>query len=91
MIQNIVNGEVKDPHVAHLRYFADKELEVTVEFKEVLQHEFAQGGSEMVAIAGLTEAQDGNGSDVRVEWLGSVEDESSWEGAGNYSVSTPAV
>ena len=78
-IQNIVNGEVRDAHVARLRYYADKELEVTAAVKEVFQHAFAQGKFEMEAIVGISEAQDGDGFDVQVEWVGFGKDESSWE------------
>ena len=65
--QKIVNGEVKDAHVARLRYYADKELEVTADVKEVFQYAFAQGEFEMEAIVDLSEAQDGDGFVVHVE------------------------
>ena len=78
-IQNIVNGEVRDAHVARLRYYADKELEVTAAMKEVFQHAFAQGAFEVEAIVGISEGQDGDGFDVQVEWVGLGKDESSWE------------
>ena len=42
--QNIVTGEVKNMHVARLRFYADKELEMTAAVKEVLQHAFLHTG-----------------------------------------------
>ena len=70
---------MRDAHVARLRYYADKELEVTADLKEVFQYAFAQGEFEMEAIVDLSEAQDGDGFVVRVEWVGFSKDESSWE------------
>ena len=60
-------------------YYADKELEVTAVVKEVFQHAFAQGEFEMEAIVGISEAEEGDGFDVHVEWVGFGKDESSWE------------
>lgn len=78
-IQNIVNGEMKDTHVARLRYYADKKLEDTAALKEVFQYAFPQGEFEMEATAGTSEAQDRDGFDVQVEWVGCGKDKSSWE------------
>ncbi|CAM9167122.1 unnamed protein product, partial [Sphacelaria rigidula] len=36
-VQNIVNGEVQDVHVARLRFYADKELKIATDIKEVFQ------------------------------------------------------
>ena len=66
-VENIVNGEVEDAHVARPRYHADNELEVTAELSEVFQYALAQGEFEMEAIVDLSEAQDGDGFVVRVE------------------------
>ena len=70
---------MKGAHVARLRYYADKELEVTAAVKEVFQYAFAQGEFGMEAIVGISEAQDGDGFDVQVEWVGFGKDESSCE------------
>ena len=34
-VQNIVTGEVKDVHVVRLRFYADKDLKMTADLKEV--------------------------------------------------------
>ena len=34
-VQNIITGEVRDMHVVRLRFYADKDLEMTAALKEV--------------------------------------------------------
>ena len=67
-VQNIVTGEVKDVHVVRLRFYADKDLEMTAALKEVLQHAFTQDEFEMAGIVDSLEAEDGQGFDVKVNW-----------------------
>ena len=52
-VQNIVYGEVRDVHVARMRFYANADLEITAELKEVFQHVFKQGELEMAAIVNL--------------------------------------
>jgi len=40
-VQNIVSGDIRDVHVARLRYYADRELGMTAQLKDVFQHSFA--------------------------------------------------
>ena len=82
-VQNIVTGEVKEVHVVRLRFYADKDLEMTATLKEVLQHAFIQGEFEMAGIVNISEAEDGQGFDVKVDWVGFDEGESSWEPLAN--------
>ena len=42
-VQNIVSGEVRDVHVARLRFYADSALAITAEVKDVFQHAFYAG------------------------------------------------
>ena len=42
-VQNIVFGEIRDDHVARMRFYADAALEITAELKELLQHGFTRG------------------------------------------------
>ena len=42
-VQNIVSGEVRDVHVARMRFHSDAALEITAELKEFFQHAFTQG------------------------------------------------
>ena len=69
-VQNIVSGDVRDVHVARLRFYADRELAITAELKDVFQHAFTQGEFEMAAIVDMSEAEEGPGLDVEVEWVG---------------------
>ncbi|CAM9378485.1 unnamed protein product, partial [Hapterophycus canaliculatus] len=40
---NIVYGKVPNGHVAHLRFYADAQLNISVDLKDVFQHSYAQG------------------------------------------------
>ena len=51
--QNIVTGEVKDGHVVRLRFYADKDMEMTAALKEVFQHAFTQGEFEMNGVVDI--------------------------------------
>ena len=78
-VQNIISGEVRDAHVARLRFHSDSHLEVTSELREVFQHSFNQGEFEMEALLNIGESYDGSGYLVRVRWSGFEEDEDAWE------------
>ena len=69
-IQNIVIDEVKGVHVVHLRFYADKDLEMTSVLQEMFQHAFVQGEFEMTGTIDILEAEDGQSFDVKVEWVG---------------------
>lgn len=83
-VQNIVSGEVQDVHVARLRFYADSALAVTSELKEVFQHAFTQDEFEMAAIVDMTEADDGPGFEIEVEWVGFDKSENKWEALSKY-------
>ena len=68
-VQNIVSGEVRDVHVAHMRFYADAALAITAELKEAFQHAFTQGGFEMAAIVDIANVENGSGLEVEVEWV----------------------
>ena len=78
-VQGFVTGEVKDEHVVRLRFYADKNMEMTAALKEVIQHAFSQGESEMAGIVDILEAEDGQGFDVKMDWVGFVGGQCSWE------------
>ena len=50
-VQNIVTGEVEDVHVVRLRFYTDKDLEMTAAFKEMFQHAVTQGEFEMAGMS----------------------------------------
>ena len=78
-VQNMVTGEVKDMHVLRLRFYAEKDQGMTASLKEVFQHAFTRGEFEMAVIADISKAKDGQGFDVKVDWVGFDEGKSSWE------------
>ena len=77
-IQNIVSGRVHTAHVARLRFYADSQLNVTADVKNVFQHAFNQGLFQMAGIVRVAEADD-RSLIVLVDWVGFVVDERTWE------------
>ena len=52
--QNTVMSKLKDVHVVHLRFYIDKDLEITAALKKVFQHAFTQGEFEMAGIVDIS-------------------------------------
>ena len=77
-IQNIVSGRVHTAHVARLRFYADSQLNVTADVKNVFQHAFNQGQCQMAGIVRVAEADD-RSLIVLVDWVGFEVDERTWE------------
>ena len=90
-VQNIVTGEVKNVHVVRLRFYADKDLEMTAALKVVFQHAFTQGELEMAGIVDISEAEEGQGFDVKTDWVGFDEGESSWKPLATISDGAPQL
>ena len=65
-VQEIVTGEIKDVHVIRLRFYVDKDLEMTTALKELFKHAFTQGEFEMAGIVDISEDEEGHGFDVKV-------------------------
>ena len=57
-IQNIVSGRVHTAHVDRLRFYADSQLNVTADVKNVFQHAFNQGQFQMAGVVRVAEADD---------------------------------
>ena len=57
-VHNIVTDEVQDVHEVRLRFYANKDLEMTVAVKEVFQHAVTQGEFEMAGIVDISKAED---------------------------------
>ena len=68
-IQNIVSGRVHTAHVARLRFYADSQLNVTADVKNVFQHAFNQGQFQMAGVVRVAEADD-RSLIVLVDWVG---------------------
>lgn len=52
-VQNIVQGEVREVHMAHLRFYADGALKATVDLREVFQRAFIHDNFEMARIVDI--------------------------------------
>eukprot|EP00752_Nemacystus_decipiens_P002231 g2116.t1 len=74
-----IQGDVREVHVTRIRFYADRALAITAELKDVFQHSFTQGEFEMAAIVDMSEAEEGPGFDVEVEWVGFDKSENTWE------------
>ena len=82
-VQNIVSGEVREVHVARMRFYVGAALTITAELKEVFQHAFTLSEFEMAAIVHManemTNAENGSGFEAEVEWVGFDKEENMWE------------
>ena len=65
-------------HVTRLRFYADSQLTVTTDVKNVFQHAFNQGQFQMASVVRLAEADD-RSLIVLVGWVGFEVDERTWE------------
>ncbi|CAN0010642.1 unnamed protein product, partial [Choristocarpus tenellus] len=57
-VQNIISKDLHEVHVSRLRFYSNKELEVTKELKETFQYMHNQGDLEMSAIVDLCKKED---------------------------------
>ena len=73
-VQNIVFGKVHTAHVARLRFYADADLNITAENKDVFQRSYVQGECWMNALMHVAEDDQGNVI-VLVDWEGFHEEE----------------
>ncbi|CAN0015927.1 unnamed protein product [Scytosiphon promiscuus] len=77
-IQYVVSDRVHAAHVARLRFFADSQLTVTADVKNVFQHAFYKGQFQMAGVVRVAEADD-RSLIVLVDWVGFEVDERTWE------------
>ena len=73
-IQNIVSGRVHTAHLARLRFYANSQLNVTADVKNVFQHAFNQGQFQMAGVVHVAESNDPS-LIVLVDWVGFDVDE----------------
>ncbi|CAM9603504.1 unnamed protein product [Sphacelaria rigidula] len=66
------------PHVARLRFYADSQLNVMADVKDVFQHAFNQGQFQMAGIVRVAQAED-RSLIVLVHWVGFEVEERTWE------------
>ncbi|CAM9676626.1 unnamed protein product, partial [Sphacelaria rigidula] len=82
-IQHIVSGRVQIAHVARLRFYADSQLNVAADVKNVFQHAFKQGQFQMAGIVREAKAED-RSLIVLVNWAGFEVEERTWESFKKY-------
>ena len=58
-VQNIVSGKVHTAYVARLRFYADADLNITAETKDVFQHSYDQGECRMNGLMHVAEDDQG--------------------------------
>ena len=76
-IQNIVSGRVHTTHVARLRFYADSQLNVTADVKNVFRHAFNKGQFQRAGVVRVAEADDCS-LIVLVDWVGFEVDKRTW-------------
>ena len=77
-LENIVYGKVRTAHVSRLRFYADADLNITAEIKDVFQHSYAQGECRMNASTHVAEDDQGDVI-VLVDWEVFDAEERTWE------------
>ena len=87
-VQNIVSGKVHTAHVGRLRFYADADLNITAEIKDVFQHSYGQGECRMNALMHVAEDDRGDVI-VLVDWEGFDAEERTWESLRNIHSSAP--
>ena len=87
-MQNIVSGKVHTAHVARLRFYADADLNITAEIKDVFQHSYAQGELRMNALMHVAEDDQGDVI-VLVDWEDFGAEEQTWESLRKIHSSAP--
>ena len=84
-MQHLVTAELRDVHVARMRFYADDKLESTGELLNVLQKFENTGGYH------IKRAASGDEFVVQVAWEGLEEAESTWEPVSRVFHDAPAV
>ena len=77
-MQNIITGKVHTAHVSRLKFYADSQLHVTANLKDVFQHSYNHGEFQMNAIIHVAAAEDSS-IIVLVDWAGFDTEERTWE------------
>ena len=86
-VQNIVSGKVHTAHVARFRFYADADLNITAEIKDVFQHPYAKGECRMNALMHV--AEDQCDVIVLVDWDSLDAEERTWESLRKMHSSAP--
>ena len=87
-VQNIVSGKGHTAHVARLRFYADADLNITAEIKDVFQHSYAQRECQMNTLMHVAEGDQGDVI-VLVDCEGFDAEERTWESLRKIDFSAP--
>ena len=90
-VQHLVPSELRDVHVARMRFYADDNLEITGELREVSHQLENQGEYHIRSISAIKRAVSGDEFVVKVAWEGLEEAESTWEPVSRVFHDAPAV
>ena len=90
-MQHLVPSELRDVHVARMRFYADDNLEITGELREVSHQLENQGEYHIRSISAIKRAVSGDEFVVKVAWEGLEEAESTWEPVSRVFHDAPAV
>ena len=66
-VQNIFSGKLHTAHIARLRFYADADLSITAEIKDVFQHSYTQGECRMNALMHVADDDQGDVI-VLIDW-----------------------
>ena len=87
-VQNIFSGKLHTAHIARLRFYADADLSITAEIKDVFQHSYTQGECRMNALMHVAEDDQGDVI-VFVDWEDFDAEERTWESLRKIHSSAP--
>ena len=90
-VQHLVTGELRDVHVARMRFYADDQIEITGELPTIYQQLENQGEYHIRGISASMRAASGDECVVKVAWEGLEEAESTWELVSRVIYDAPAV
>ena len=90
-VQHLVTAELRDVHVASMRFYADDKLEITGELLKVFQQLENHGEYHIRSISAIKRAASGDEFFVKVAWEGLEEAESVWEPVSSVFHDAPAM
>ena len=78
-VQHLVTGELRDVHVARMRFYADDQLVITGKLPKVFQKLENQGEYHIRGLSAIKRPASGDEFVVKVAWEGREEAKSIWE------------
>ena len=90
-MEHLVTGELRDVHVARMRFYADDKLEITGELLKVFQQWENQGEYHIRRTSATKRAASSDEFVAKVAWEGLEEAESTWEPVSRVLHDAPAV